>query len=178
MAANITQDLRASARDCKRRADSAHKWALGEAWGPGRSHEAHPRPHNAKFLSKTTQDLREGSRRMNKIKSDRRRAMVAEKLEATDSSADEEIEPVVTNEPDAQVAYSFDANRSPNQGSQVLGVALERAVERFENRETERIVKDEYLVLDSDGEPVAGQSNKAAKPARADRDDEDDFEFV
>jgi len=177
MAANLTQDLRASARDCKRRADSAHKWALGEAWGPGRSNEAHPRPHHTKFLSKTTHDMREGSRRMNKVKSDRRRAMAADKLEATDSSADEEAEPVITNEPDAQVAYSFDADRSPNKGSQILGVALDRAVERFENKETERILKDEYLVLDSDGEPVAGQSNKSAKPARS-GDDEDDFEFV
>jgi hypothetical protein len=114
---------------------------------------------------------------MNKVKSDRRRAMAADKLEATDSSADEEIEPVITNEPDAQVAYSFDADRSPNKGSQILGVALDRAVERFENKETERILKDEYLVLDSDGEPLPGQSGKA-KPARANRDDEDDFEFV
>jgi hypothetical protein len=114
---------------------------------------------------------------MNKVKSDRRRAMAADKLEATDSSADEEIEPAVTNEPDAQVAYSFDADRSPNKGSQILGAALDQAVERFENKETERILKDEYLVLDSDGEPVAGQSNKPAKPARS-GDDEDDFELV
>jgi len=112
---------------------------------------------------------------MNKIKSDRRRAMATDKLEATDSSADEEIEPVITHEPDAQVAYSFDADRSPNKGSQILGVALDQAVERFENKETERILKDEYLVLDSEGEPVAGQSNKPSKPAH---EEEDDFEFV
>jgi len=115
---------------------------------------------------------------MNKVKSDRRRAMAADKLEATDSSADEELEPVITQEPDAQVAYSFDADRSPNKGSQILGVALDQAVERFENKETERILKDEYLVLDSDGEPVAGQTGKLTKPVRASHDDEDDFEFV
>jgi hypothetical protein len=115
---------------------------------------------------------------MNKVKSDRRRAMVADKLEATDSSADEEMEPVTPQGPDAQVAYSFDADRSPNKGSQILSVALDQAVERFENKETERILKDEYLVLDSDGEPVAGQPNKPAKPVRVAGDEEEDFEFV
>jgi hypothetical protein len=114
---------------------------------------------------------------MNKIKADQRRDLTADKLEATDSSADEEIEAVSTQEPDAEVAYSFDAERSPNKGSQILGVALDRAVERFENKETDRILKDEYLVLDSEGEPVAAQSKKVAKPA-APHDAEDDFEFV
>jgi len=178
MASDLTHDLRASARDSKRRADSTHKWALGEAWGPGRSDEAHPRPYATKLLSKTTHDMREGSRRMNKAKSDRRRAMAADKREATDSSADEEIEPVTPQEADAQVTYSFDAARSPNKGSQILGVALDRAVERFENKETERILKDEYLVLDSEGEPVGGHSNKLSKPACPSCDDEDGFEFV
>lgn len=81
--------------------------------------------------------------------------------------------------PDAGVMYSFDASQGPSQGSQILNVALAKAVERFEEKETAKLVKNEYEVLDNEGEkvglsPVKGRKAKAAVVP----DDEDDYEFV
>jgi len=113
-------------------------------------------------------------------------------LEGTDTSANEDSsssnsdhdEGVAAPAPDAGVMYSFDANRSPSQGSQILNTALAKAVERFEERETVKLVKNEYDVLDSEGEsmgltPVKKSKGKAkaVEAARSDEEDED-YEFV
>lgn len=96
-----------------------------------------------------------------------------------DSSAEDEVEePSAAPEPDADIAYSFDAARGPGQGSQILSHALDKAIERFEIRATDKLIKDEYEVLDHDGEPVATRSGKGKKPVSVVRDDEDDFELV
>ena len=88
--------------------------------------------------------------------------------------------------PDAGVMYSFDAARGPSHGSQILNVALAKAVERFEEKETAKLVKTEYEVLDSEGESVGltpakkGKGKAKAAPVSmtdADADDED-YEFV
>lgn len=52
-----------------------------------------------------------------------------------------------TSEPDADVSYSFDAPRGPHQGSQILSMALAKAVERFEIKATEKLVKEEYEIV-------------------------------
>jgi hypothetical protein len=68
-----------------------------------------------------------------------------------ESSADEDVEhPSAAPAPDAEIAYSYDAPRGPSHGSQILNYALEKAVERFETKETEKLVKNEYEVLDID----------------------------
>ena len=100
--------------------------------------------------------------------------MFYDQVEATDSSADEEIEPSAAPAPDAEITYSFDATRGPSQGSQILGHALAQAVERYENKATEKLVKDEYLVLNSDGEPLAGKSDKRSAKERTFAFHEDD----
>lgn len=53
---------------------------------------------------------------------------------------------------DAGITYSFDAAKSPSQGSQILNVALAKAVQKFEDRETVKLVKSEYELVDSEGE--------------------------
>jgi hypothetical protein len=99
--------------------------------------------------------------------------------EATDSSADEEVEPSAAPEPDAEIAYSYDAERGPSHGSQVLGYAVSQAVERYENNATEKLVKDEYLVLDAEGEPIAGKSGKGnAKEPQQAIDEDDEYEIL
>lgn len=98
------------------------------------------------------------------------------------SSADDTPSPPA----DADVTYSFDAARGPTQGSQIFNVALAKAVERFEERETVKLVKDEYDVLDTDGESVASPARKEKGKARvasgmgATRvpDADEDYEFV
>jgi hypothetical protein len=170
-----TQDLRAAARDYKRDADSK-KWEHGVTWGPGQD-AAHPRPAKSQLAAMRTRRP-EKQWQMNQVKVARRRELANAKAEATDSSADEEVEPSAAPEPDAEVTYSFDAKKGPSHGSQILGHALAEAVERYEHKETEKLVKDEYLVLDSDGEPVAGKGKKAKEAALIDVDDDSEYEIL
>jgi hypothetical protein len=96
-----------------------------------------------------------------------------------DSSADEDIaEHSAAPELDSEITYSFDAARGPSHGSQVLGDALAKAVERYENKETDKIVKSEYEVLDSDGEPMVSKTSGKNASKRPVASDEDEYEFV
>ncbi len=107
-----------------------------------------------------------------------RKHQTLEEVESpSDLSAEEDVakEAIPGPEPDAGITYSFDAARGPGKGSQILSLALAKAVETFEVKETDRIVKDEYEVLDSDGEPVKrGRAAKKTKP----EEDYEDFELV
>lgn len=186
----LTQDLRAAAQDYKRDSEHKHKWELGEAWGPGRSSPAHPRPRkpSPKYVVRSnsleyivvTDSVRQKIHKGQAAKGIHRQNIVADRHEvATDSSADEEVEePSAAPAPDAEVAYSYDAKQGPSHGSQVLGVALEKAVAKFENNETEKLVRDEYEVLGSDGEAVANQAGKKAGKASDALPEEDEYEFV
>ena len=85
---------------------------------------------------------------------------------SSESSAveDDVEEESAAEEPDAGIMYSYDAVRGPAGGSQVLDSAIAQAVERFENRQTEKLVK-EYEFVD-------GEDGYAADT------DEDDFEII
>ena len=92
------------------------------------------------------------------------------------SEIDEPIEPCAA--PDAEIAYSFDADRGPSHGSTVLSSALAQAVERFETKATEKLVKDEYEVLPLDPEEMLMTPVKKGGKRSAAHHDEDDYEFV
>ena len=86
---------------------------------------------------------------------------------------------------DAAITYSFDAARGPSHGSQILNTALAKAVEKFEERETVKLVKDEYDVLDAEGETVVTVSKKGKTKAKGNvtgqtrvPDADEDYEFV
>jgi hypothetical protein len=68
--------------------------------------------------------------------------------ESVSSTEDELAEASVTPAPDADILYSYDAARGPAKGNEMLGVAVAKAVERHETKVTEKLVKDEYEVLD------------------------------
>jgi hypothetical protein len=92
-----------------------------------------------------------------------------------DSSADEEIEePSAAPAPDAEITYSFDAERGPSHGSQILGQALAKAIERFEVRQTDKLIKEEYEVLDVN--EALSPAPKAVRKTIAAEDE--DYEFV
>lgn len=85
--------------------------------------------------------------------------------------------------PDLGVMYSFDAAKGPTEGSQILNVALAKAVQKFEEKETVKLVKSEYEVLDSEGESMGlspvkykGKGKAREMPVLVDEDDE--YEFV
>jgi hypothetical protein len=63
--------------------------------------------------------------------------------------------------------YSYDHATGPSTGSTVLGAAVDRAVERFESKVTESLVKDEYSVVDE---------TEAAEDKEPEHDE--DFELV
>jgi hypothetical protein len=92
-----------------------------------------------------------------------------------DSSADEEIEePSAAPAPDAEITYSFDAERGPSHGSQILGQALAKAIERFEVRQTDKLIKEEYEVLDVN--EVLSPAPKVVRKSIAAEDE--DYEFI
>lgn len=105
-----------------------------------------------------------------------------------DSSASNSDEYDETPSPpvDAGVTYSFDAVRSPSKGSQILNVALAKAVEKFEERETVKLVKSEYEMLDAEGEAMVMSPDKRKKGKKSDlgglvilrNADEEEYEFV
>ncbi|MCJ1306638.1 hypothetical protein MMC25_000281 [Agyrium rufum] len=82
------------------------------------------------------------------------------------SASDDVQEASAAPAPDAEITYSFDAARGPSQGGEILNMAVNKAVERFENKVTEKLVKDEYDVV-MDGVEHDGYVA-----------DEDDFELV
>ena len=83
---------------------------------------------------------------------------------------------------DAGVMYSFDAARGPSHGSEILNVALAKAVEKFEEKETAKLVKNEYDIIDSEGESVglspAKKEGKRKAKIELVQEDEEDYEFV
>jgi hypothetical protein len=56
---------------------------------------------------------------------------------------------------------------------------LSQAVERYENIATEKLVKDEYLVLDAEGEPIASNPGKKnTKESQLVSDEDDEYEML
>ena len=75
-------------------------------------------------------------------------------------------EPSPAPDPEAEITYSFDAARGASQGDEVLGQAVVQAVEKFETRETQKLVDKEYDVVSVTGD------------ADEDSDTDGDFELV
>lgn len=87
----------------------------------------------------------------------------------SDSSAEDDIkEASAAPEPDAGINYSFDAPRGPHQGSQILSMALAKAVEKYEVQATERLVRDEYEIIRKEKDDCHDGYTA----------DEDDFELI
>lgn len=90
-------------------------------------------------------------------------------ISASDTSAEEDVkEASAAPEPDADYTYSFDAPRGPGKGSQILGMAIAKAVENFETKATEKLINEEYEV-------VAKEKDDERTGYAA---DEDDFELI
>ncbi|MBE7179974.1 MAG: hypothetical protein INR71_02005 [Terriglobus roseus] len=115
--------------------------------------------------------------------------ILRERSAASDSSADEDVvSPLAAPTPSADVYFSFDSQRSPSHGSQILNAALAKAIDKFENTATEKMVKDEYDVLDSNGDVVPASPAPAARGKKARKTDhlvavpavadDDDYEII
>ncbi|KAF1948043.1 hypothetical protein EJ02DRAFT_332929 [Clathrospora elynae] len=161
----FTGDLRSDAKEFNRDKNSRVKWAHGQAFGPGRREEdGKPRP--AKLYPHIKSSYPGPMKARTAFNKDVASA-------SGESSADEDVEhPSTAPAPDAEVAYSFDSHRGPTHGSQVLNHALEKAVEHFENKETEKLVRNEYEVLDIDAEALSTRPKRRVAP------EDEEYEFV
>jgi len=94
--------------------------------------------------------------------------------------------PILTTPRDeADILYSFDKKASPSD-SIGLGGLVEKAEQRFREKETVKLIKEEYEVLDEDGEGVVlrEKSGKKTSPkvkAKVEKpldNEDDDYELV
>ncbi|KAF2263808.1 hypothetical protein CC78DRAFT_267437 [Lojkania enalia] len=162
-----TGDLRSGAKEFSRDKDHRVKWAHGESFGPGRRVEDNrPRPARVVPTPKSQSGFNKA-----------RTAFKNDIAEASgDSSADEEIEePSAAPAPDAEITYSYDAERGPNHGSQILRLALTKAIERYEVQQTDKLIKEEYEVLDTAGEPFSPAPRASKKLVST---EDEDYEFI
>ena len=111
---------------------------------------------------------------------------LAEERDLASASSGSESDNDCATPADLGVMYSFDAPKGPTEGSQILNVALAKAVQKFEEKETVKLVKDEYEILDSEGESVGLSSVKGKGKAKVREtrvivavvDEDEDYEFV
>lgn len=103
-----------------------------------------------------------------------------------DSNTSEEDVDAEATAPDAQVIYSFDAPKAPSQGSQILNAALAKAIDKYEDKETTKLVQNEYEILDTyaDDEetlglsPIKSKGKGKAKVVKLLDDEDADYEFL
>lgn len=158
-----TGDLRSDAREYNRDKNSRVKWEHGTSYGPGRREEdARPRP--AKVIPHTRSSYPGHMKARTTLHKDIASA-------SDDSSADEAVEHP-SEAPDAEIAYSFDATRGPSHGSQILNHALNQAIEKFETKETDKLIKNEYEVLSIEAEMASPRKRRAVAP------EDEEYEFV
>lgn len=181
-----TGDLRSTAQDYKRDAARKHKWALGSVATTGRVAGGKPRPHRPSetfFNFKRKETKSAIAALQNGAKIARKQDMLEGTAISDDSSNSASDHEDVPSPPACySIMYSFDATQGPSQGSQILNAALAKAVEKFEERETVKLVKEEYEVLNDDGESM-GQSPVKKGKSKVGRsinvpDADEDYEFV
>merc|ERR1712070_599785 len=136
----------------------------------GRAAGGRPRPHRpseTNYNAKRRETKSAVAALQNGVKLARKQDML-EGTAVSDDSSNSASENEETPAPPADegVMYSFDTSRSPSQGSQTI-----------------KLVKDEYQVLDGEGEEVGltpAKKSKAKSTATQDQvaDTEEDYEFV
>ena len=177
-------------QDHKRELDNKHKWAMGEAYVTRGQLNRRPNKIDPGYVrTYTTPTRNELTAMCNRFQRLHRREIefqqnkaakvmkisrknvsgLDDDINTSDSSAEEDVkEASAAPEPDAGITYSFDAPQGPGKGSQILSLAIAKAVEKYEVKVTEKLVKDEYEIVGKEHE-VANAGYIA---------DEDDFELL
>ncbi|KAL8845837.1 MAG: hypothetical protein Q9221_009025 [Calogaya cf. arnoldii] len=146
-------------QDHKRELDQKHKWARGEA-SPTRGCEKKipAKAPPANFYRLVRRQNESGKSKLARMETMSRKhdSRFENDTSISDSSAEEEVrESSAAPEPDAGITYSYDAAHGPNQGGQILSMALAKAVERYETQATEKLVLEEYEVVGNEKEDVS-----------------------
>ncbi|KAL1640279.1 hypothetical protein SLS58_007095 [Diplodia intermedia] len=170
-----TSDLRAGSVDYQRDHEQKAKWSNGAAWGPGRPLNSNPRPVRISQRVAAAHRREKAKEAAHAARSRKHEVFPMDHYTSGESTDEEPVEPSAAPEPDAGITYSFDAEKGPSHGSQILNQALVQAIERFEDRKTHELVNEEYEVLDGNGEPANMRGRKGKKAARS---EDDDWEHV
>ena len=137
--------------------------------------QSHPHPNHNKGVIKTSSSHPWVSHQ------GRLHNTVFAKLEARDSDTEIDLSPHGSETMGNldEVYYSFDADASPS-SSLGLDNLVEQAVTVHKAREVEKLVKDEYEVLDLEGEKVKStkKHKKKGGASAPNIDTDDDFEDV
>lgn len=105
--------------------------------------------------------------------------LVGTDLSAPTSADEDNATDATAPMPQDTIMYSFDSARGPSSGSQILSTVVDRAVERFQDQETTQLVRDEYELVDGDGESIKPKSKKGKRSARRSAAREDaEYEFI
>ncbi|KAF2226510.1 hypothetical protein BDZ85DRAFT_246950 [Elsinoe ampelina] len=172
-------DLRSTTRDAHRAATQKAKWAHGIASAPGR-HPSKPRPVRISDLAASKTRVSGSSSKAAGAANEDIADVTAEwpslqvvlgsspggysHSSAEGSEEDEEQEAVRMVEEYEKLEEMYGAEGTmPGSGSQVLHGALSKAIEAFEDKETVRIVKSEWAMLDEGGEEVGFVAGKRGK---------------
>lgn len=164
MPALPSADLRGEAKAYKRDKSQTTKWARGGRPAPGKScthdlsvdgspcSECVARPSNRNFgnhyfqrseraaIHANTHAHRQGNIAKKVLQND-----LQDVTMHSDTSGDEEVAHI--NEapvPESEIMYSYDAKSGPSNGADVLSNAVMQAVKRYENKQTEQLIKNEY----------------------------------
>lgn len=179
MPASVANDLRSEARSYQRDKNHNTKWAHGSVPraysrsnaaaidGPFRpapiTNNNHGALKNKKFTKK--RDTAQASTLARKVfRNELDDARDGPLAHVTDNSSDEDLHDAIPAQDD--YLYSYDAPAGPAAGRDILSAALNKAVIRFENTETEKLVTREYDVIDQLKEGYTAD------------EDEDDYELI
>ncbi|KAK6003676.1 hypothetical protein QM012_009447 [Aureobasidium pullulans] len=172
-------DLRSAAQDYKRDAEQKAKWGMGATFTKGRGDN--PKP----VKRSKTQSYRHAEKSglfcavyvPGKAKIARKQDMLADADEYAVSSEDSSSASGDEATTPSEILYGFDNLRVPSHGSQILNTALAKAIEQYEDKETVKLVRNEYEILDADEEEAHNLGHVSAKPKLVDAEDAE-YEFV
>ncbi|KAK2808503.1 hypothetical protein FQN50_004712 [Emmonsiellopsis sp. PD_5] len=168
-------DLRRDATEVKRDRDHNSKWALGMRrtgrWMENGAPELSPRPqlpyYKGHYDRTTNQNAinRKGADAKFHLRHDVSDIMTYDEHHFSASGIDQV--PPLLGDMDPNIFYSFDAPTGPTAGRDVLGVAVARAVKKFETKETEKLVREyEFVAYEDDTNHSDGSIA------------DDDYEFI
>lgn len=184
----VAQDLRGAAVEYHRQRAQATKWVLGERHPFGCA-DTCPAVHDATITPGTKRPLKPQNQRATAMVRRSRGRMFAKgshlahkanrydilEEQASVGSEDDTSDDSHGFSGEDEITYSFDAPSGPRRGSHILELALTQAVENFEGKQTDKLIKEEYEIVRPEAEPASGRSGNTKGAMLA---DPEDFELL
>ncbi|KAL9615287.1 MAG: hypothetical protein Q9167_000258 [Letrouitia subvulpina] len=158
-------------QDHKRELDQKHKWALGEAVRtPGQRCRRPAKTTNTTpvRVPRRLEDLQR-SKAARTLTLARKREVLHDDNDVSDSTEEDVKDASAAPEPDAGVMYSYDAAAGPHQSGQIFTMAVATAIQNYEKKATERLVKEEYEIVGMEDDE---------RPSGYTADEDGEFELV